>query len=210
MKAMQPGARSEAIAGSIAGACQVLIICPVELAKTKLQLQGKGMKLKKDKKMYKGPVDCLLKVYRHEGISGCYKGMSATIVRDVPGFAFYFWLYHTLCHALTPKGKTINDLGPLELMFCGGMTGMISWGTSYPADVIKTRIQAEGFAPSGRYKGTIDCIRSSVNKEGWRVLTKGLSVCLVRAFPVNAATFAGVEGALRIMEGSRHKKSINL
>jgi hypothetical protein len=37
----------------------------------------------------------------------------------------------------------------------------------------------------------------AVNKEGWRVFTKGLGPTLGRAFLVNAVIFAGFEAAMR-------------
>ena len=204
MKYMQPGLRTEVLAGMMAGAAQMVIIIPIELAKTRLQIQGQGQRLKKDRKVYTGPLDCLKKIYKMEGIRGCYRGTLAGILRDIPGFGVYFGTYFALTHAFLPKGKTINDIGPFELMLAGGLTGMISWTYSYPADMIKSKIQAEGLAPVGKYKSYADCIRQSIKAEGYGVFTRGLSVCVVRAFPVNAATFAGVEVALRVM--GEHRK----
>lgn len=201
VKYMQPGLKTEVLAGMMAGAAQVLIITPVELAKTKLQVQGQGQKLQKKNKVYVGTFDCLQKIYKSEGIRGCYRGLLVSVTRDVPGFGVYFGVYYSLCHAFIPKGKTIKDISTLQLMFAGGLTGIISWAYSYPADMIKSKIQAEGIAPIGKYRSYADCIRTSVKTEGYAVFTRGISVCLVRAFPVNAATFAGVEIGLILLEG---------
>ena len=200
---MQPGLKTEVIAGLIAGAAQSLIIIPVELSKTRLQVQGQGQKLSKNKRLYQGPIDCLIKIYKMEGIRGCYRGSVATIFRDIPCFGIYFGTYYSLCTAFTPEGKTIKDIGHGKLLLAGGLTGMLSWAYSYPADVVKSKIQAGGLAPVGRYKNYADCLRSSVKAEGYGVFTRGLSVCLIRAFPVNAATFAGVELSLRLMQGHK-------
>ena len=204
VKYMQPGLKTEILAGMMAGAAQLLIITPVELAKTKLQVQGQGQKLHKKNKVYTGTFDCLHKIYKTEGIAACYRGLVATVFRDVPGFGVYFGVYYSLCRAFIPKGKTIKDITTPQLMLAGGLTGMISWGASYPLDMIKSKIQAEGLAPVGKYKSYADCIKTSIKTEGYGVFTRGLSVCLVRAFPVNAATFAGVEIALMLLEGSHN------
>ena len=50
---------------------------------------------------------------------------------------------------------------------------MITWLITYPIDVIKTRVQ------SGKSK----CIVSSYKQKN---LFKGLSICVLRAYPVNA------------------------
>ena len=202
-KYMQPGLKTEILAGMMAGAAQILIITPVELAKTKLQIQGQGQKLQKKNKVYTGTFDCLRKICKTEGIGGCYRGFLATVARDIPGFGCYFGVYFLLCRTFLQKGQTMNDINALQLMLAGGLTGIVSWTYSYPADLIKSKIQAEGLAPVGKYHSYVDCIRSSIKTGGYSVFFRGLSVCLVRAFPVNAATFAGVEFGLMLLEGPR-------
>lgn len=48
-------------------------------------------------------------------------------------------------------------------------------------------------APGGAWAHAVE----AVNKEGWRVFTKGLGPTLGRAFLVNAVIFAGFEAAMR-------------
>ena len=203
VKYMQPGLKTEILAGTMAGAAQILVITPVELAKTKLQIQGRGQKLQKKNKIYSGTFDCLRKVYKTEGIVGCYRGFLATVLRDVPGLGVYFGVYFSLCHALIQKGQTLKDINAIQLILAGGLTGIASWVYSYPADVIKSKIQAEGLAPVGKYRSYTDCIRTSIKSDGYTVFFRGISVCLLRAFPVNAAVFAGVELALLLLEDSK-------
>uniref|UniRef100_A0A8B9PZU1 Uncharacterized protein n=1 Tax=Apteryx owenii TaxID=8824 RepID=A0A8B9PZU1_APTOW len=62
------------IAGSAAGAIQCVICCPMELAKTRMQLQGTG-EYKLKTKNYKNSLDCLIKIYRKEGLRGINRGM---------------------------------------------------------------------------------------------------------------------------------------
>ena len=196
---MVPGAKSQFVAGTIAGMVQSLILCPMELAKIKLQIQGQGLRLDKTQRTYLGPIDCLKKVLATEGVSGCFRGLTMTLIRDGPGFGAYFAIYHLLCLSFVPRGKTVADLGPLPLLISGGLTGMITWAIVYPTDVIKSRIQAEGIVPFGKYKSNWDCIAQSYSKEGLGVFTRGLYVTIFRAFPVNAATFAAFTLSLRFM-----------
>ena len=205
MRFMNPGLKSELISGVLAGGAQTLIICPVELIKTKLQVQGRGI-LNRDVPNFKGPLEIVTKMVREEGIFSLYKGMGATLVRDLPAFGVYFGLYYSLMKYLTPEGKTAEDISPLQIMFAGGLTGVASWVYSYPSDVIKSKVQAEGFAPNGRYMGYLHCIRTSIREEGYLVFTRGITVCLSRAFPVNAATFAAVEASLGILDPRRKEK----
>ncbi|XP_038622337.1 mitochondrial basic amino acids transporter isoform X1 [Tachyglossus aculeatus] len=184
------------LAGSAAGAIQCVICCPMELAKTRLQLQGTG-EYKLKAKTYKNSLDCLVKIYRQEGLRGINTGMLSTLIRETPSFGFYFLTYDCLTRAL---GCELEDgfVVP-KLLLAGGMSGIVSWLSTYPVDVIKSRLQADGVRGAKQYSGILDCVRKSYRAEGWRVFTRGLTSTLLRAFPVNAATFATVTVFLMYM-----------
>ena len=84
-------------------------------------------------------------------------------------------------------------------LFAGGLAGILTWLVNYPIDVIKSRIQADGTQGVNRYHGFIDCGKQIFKSEGIRGFKKGLGVTLVRAFPVNAVTFATVMVLLNYM-----------
>ena len=84
-------------------------------------------------------------------------------------------------------------------LFAGGLSGILTWLVNYPIDVIKSRIQADGTQGNHKYNGFIDCGRQIYNTEGVKGFKKGLGVTLVRAFPVNAVTFATVMVLLNYM-----------
>lgn len=56
------------------------------------------------------------------------------------------------------------------------------------------------------YKSAIDCCVQSVRSEGVGCLTRGLNLTLVRAFPVNAATWAAVTWVFRFAEDTNAKE----
>ncbi|XP_069772539.1 mitochondrial basic amino acids transporter isoform X3 [Narcine bancroftii] len=175
--------------GAAAGGIQCIICCPMELAKTRMQLQGMGEYQAKSK-VYKNSLDCLVRIYKKQGIRGINKGMVTTILREIPGFGFYFLTYDCLTRALNcePDDSFVIP----KLLFSGGMSGITSWISTYPIDVIKSRLQADGVGGKNQYNGIMDCVRQSYRKEGWQVFSRGLTSTLLRAFPVNAATFATV------------------
>ncbi|XP_028809032.1 mitochondrial basic amino acids transporter-like isoform X3 [Denticeps clupeoides] len=186
------------LAGAAAGAIQSVICCPMELAKTRMQMQGTGEK-KSRHKVYKNSLDCLARIYRREGLAGVNRGMVSTLVRETPGFGVYFLAYDLLTAAL---GCEPEDPYMIPKLLCaGGMSGIASWLSTYPVDVIKSRLQADGAGGAYRYGGIADCVRQSVRQEGWRVFTRGLTSTLLRAFPVNAATFATVTLVLMYARG---------
>lgn len=178
------------LSGAAAGTIQCVICCPMELAKTRMQIQGTGEKTQSSKKLYRNSLDCLIHIYRTEGIRGMNRGMLTTIVRETPGFGIYFLTYDTLTRSLGCEPDDIYIIP--KLLIAGGLSGITSWISTYPVDVIKSRLQADGEGGTNKYSGIVDCVHQSWRREGWRVFTRGLTSTLLRAFPVNATTFATV------------------
>lgn len=79
------------------------------------------------------------------------------------------------------------------------MTGIISWVTVAPLDVIKTRLQSDDFGHP-IYNGMMDCFKKTVHQEGYKALFLGLSLATTRSFPVNATTFAVYECTMKFCE----------
>nr|XP_037274785.1 mitochondrial basic amino acids transporter-like [Rhipicephalus microplus] len=186
---------AHAASGVLAGAVQSVISSPVELAKTRLQIQGQSGA----RALYKGPVDCLRQILRVEGLRGAFRGFGPTLLRDAPGFAVYFASYEQMVR-LGGDGTFTGAKGTAALMAAGGLAGVFSWMACYPMDVLKSRIQVDGMRGPRRYKGLWDCAVQSYRQEGLRVFTRGLNSTLLRAFPTNAATFTVVTWVLRLCD----------
>lgn len=177
------------MAGAAAGLIQSVICCPMELAKTRMQMQGTGEK-SSSRRLYKNSLDCLIRIYRRQGFRGINRGMVSTVIRETPGFGIYFLTYDTLTRSLGCEAG--DPFIVLKLLLAGGASGIASWISTYPVDVIKSRLQADGVGGACRYSGMVDCVAQSWQREGWRAFTRGLTSTLLRAFPVNATTFATV------------------
>ena len=201
----QPTLFSHFLAGGLAGGLQSFISGPLELGKIRMQVQRKHSP--DTKVLYTGSLDALRKIHQMEGIRGCYRGLLLTILRDTPGFAVYFMAFELYCSQLAYLYSDLQ-IGILGLLAAGGFSGMTSWLMSYSFDVMKTRVQADGAGGKNEYKGIVDVFRKSYRKEGLRVLNKGLGTTLLRAFPVNAATFTGAALTLELM-GQTNNNSYN-
>ena len=178
----------------LAGTIQCLVCSPMELAKTRMQTQGQGTKATKSTKLrYKGPVDCIKQIYLTDGIRGVYRGLGITVMREAPSFGMYFLSYEYLCRFF--ESADGSQLGTAPLLLAGGCAGMASWFITYPIDVLKSRIQNDA---AGKYKGMADCARKSIAEDGYRCFSRGLGATMIRAFPVNAATFYAVTWVMRM------------
>ena len=98
----------------------------------------------------------------------------------------------TLCSSCPP---------PSQVMTAGVMAGFGLWGSMFPIDTIKSKIQADSLSKP-QFKGTIDCIQRSVQIEGYGGLWRGVTAALWRAIPVNAAIFLAVEGTRQLIADS--------
>ena len=84
-----------------------------------------------------------------------------------------------------------------KVAFYGGLAGEALWLASYPFDVIKSKMQTDGFGAAQKYKSMRDCFGQTFRAEGARGFWKGIGPTLLRAMPVSAGTFAVVEFTMR-------------
>ncbi|PIA17281.1 mitochondrial carrier [Coemansia reversa NRRL 1564] len=184
------------ISGAAAGVANSVVSGPVEHVRVRLQVQTSGAAAQ-----YKGPIDCIRKIYRSFGTAGIYKGQVPTIIRELNGFGMYFLAYEALVQRkMTESGKARSEISSGLVCLYGAAAGFAMWLTSYPIDVIKSKMQTDGFSGcSQKYSGSIDCIKKTFEKEGLRGFFRGISPCLLRAAPANAATFIGFEMAIRAL-----------
>uniref|UniRef100_A0A8C4R7T7 Mitochondrial basic amino acids transporter n=1 Tax=Eptatretus burgeri TaxID=7764 RepID=A0A8C4R7T7_EPTBU len=199
--------RNHFLAGSTAGAIQCIVCCPIELVKTRMQLQGTGEKGRSRTRTYRNSLDCLRKIYRKEGVRGINRGLVCTLIRETPAFGLYFLTYDGVTRALGCEPEDPHLIP--KLLVAGGMSGIASWLSTYPFDVVKSRLQADGFGSQARYRGIADCFAQSYREEGFRVFKRGLVSTLLRAFPVNAATFATVTLFLDYMRAGEKDEDLD-
>jgi hypothetical protein len=125
------------IAGAAAGVAQCAIATPMELVRSKLQVQDKG-----GGKAYAGNMDCLKRIYASEGLGGIYRGNVSMMAREAPGFGVYFSVYEATKRALCP-GLAKGESEPMWVEAIGGATtGAVTWTAVMPVDVVSTRVSS--------------------------------------------------------------------
>lgn len=169
---------------------------PIEHVRIRLQTQPHGVA-----RLYNGPVDCIRKLAAHQGIlRGLYRGEAVTIYREASAYGTWFLTFEYLMNAdIARNGYQREDVSSLKVATYGGLAGEALWISSYPFDVVKSKMQSDGFGHTMRFKSMRDCFGQTWRTDGIRGFWKGIGPTLLRAMPVSAGTFATVEMAMRAM-----------
>ncbi|KAK6636182.1 hypothetical protein RUM43_009835 [Polyplax serrata] len=175
------------ISGAVAGLVQSFICSPMELVKSRMQIQTG--------KVSDGLLVYLKKIWRKDGMGGVFRGLNVTFLRESLGFGVYFSSYEWLT-----RSESEVPVSTVHLLLAGGSSGAASWLCTYPLDVVKSRIQIDGMSGPRQYKSSLDCLVKCTRREGYRFLFRGLGPTLIRAFPTNAATWAVVTWTMRLLE----------
>jgi len=76
-------------AGALSGLLAQTLTYPGDTIRRRMQTNGIGGAAR----IYKNDWDCVVQVIRREGVKGLYKGLTANMVRCIPGAAIQFWAY---------------------------------------------------------------------------------------------------------------------
>jgi len=182
--------------GGLAGAGSLCIVYPLDYARTRLAADvGTG------KRDFKGLGDCLIKTATGpKGPIALYNGFGVSVIGIIPYRGVYFGLYDSF----REKNPWKNDLGLLGIAskFAIAQCVAIAAGyASYPFDTIRRRLQMQSEKPKEKwvYKGTIDCFKTIVTKEGPAALFKGAGANALRT--VGSAMVLVLYDQLRLMLG---------
>lgn len=154
------------------------------------------MQVQKDGR-YKSTLDCAQKIYQEFGLKGIYKGQMITAGREWCGYGAYFMTYELLV-------QNTQHLTTAKIIGYGSLAGFAMWLPIFPIDSVKSRIQTDALTLDGqKYSSSVDCFRKVVATEGVRGLYKGFVPCMLRAAPVNAATFLAYETFIKLLGGRK-------
>ncbi|KAI3718032.1 hypothetical protein L1987_70019 [Smallanthus sonchifolius] len=141
-----------------------------------------------------GPVSVGLKIYRTEGVSALFSGISATVLRQTLYSTTRMGLYEIFRNKWTDQ--TTGTFSLTRKITAGLLAGGIGAAVGNPADVAMVRMQADGRLPVAErrnYKGVGDAIARMVKQEGVTSLWRGSSLTVNRAMIVTASQLASYD-----------------
>lgn len=186
------------LAGAASGFLAGVVVCPLDVVKTRLQAQGALSKINDENilkkshinQKYKGFINAFKVILREEGPRGLYRGLVPITIGYLPTWTIYFTIYERAKrfypNFLHEKlGLNFNSLDH----FCSALTaGMASSIAVNPIWVVKTRLMIQtgqnstiydksnnSLKPDRTYyKGTIDAFKTMYKEEGIKVFYSGL------------------------------------
>ena len=119
------------------------------------------------------------KVYQKNGITGFYKGISASYFGIIET-ALYFSIYEKL-KSLTNKELNDSQTFAKFLSYFGsaGFSKSLASIVCYPHEVARTRLREEG----SKYNSFFQTLRLVAHEEGAKGLYKGMGTHLIRQIP---------------------------
>ncbi|ORX58030.1 mitochondrial carrier [Hesseltinella vesiculosa] len=140
-------------------------------------------------------------IVKKKGVLALYHGFGLHFLRDSLGTAVYFGGYETTKYLLTSKDRAA---GPLTQFVAGGVCGILCWLIVFPIDLVKTLKQKDVLAAEQRYSSAWQCVQDLVRHRGLKGLYSGISVTLLRAFPIHSLNFLVYEQTLAFLARSTH------
>ncbi|KAG7466090.1 hypothetical protein MATL_G00161130 [Megalops atlanticus] len=166
-------ASHQIIAGGSAGLVEICLMHPLDVVKTRFQIQ-RG---KSDPNSYKGLGDSFRTIFRNEGVYGFYKGILPPILAETPKRAVKFFTFEQY-----KKLLGLTPLSPgLALSVAGLGSGLTEAVVVNPFEVVKVSLQANRDSFKVQ-PSTFAQARHIIRSEGLglRGLNKGLTSTLGR------------------------------
>lgn len=193
------------IAGGLAACGAVTFTNPIELVKTRMQLQGELSKTK-GPKVYKNPVQALVLIYKNEGIRGIQKGLACAYVYQLGLNGCRLGLYEPTRNVFNgifyPESdpRRVQNI-PINIA-AGAISGIAGAIIGSPMYLVKTRMQSYStqiqIGEQTHYTSAWQGLRAIYKAEGIKGLFRGVDAAILR-------TGAGSAAQLPIYNFTKHE-----
>lgn len=179
------------LAGCSARCFAVTVVSPLELIRTKMQ---------SEKMSYSEIRVAFRNLIQQYGFRGLFKGLQATIIRDVPFSGIYWTAYETY-----KRFREIPQPDFLQAFLGGAISGCIAATITCPFDVIKTHQQiefGEKFLFSGngngngnkkKMTGTTQTMKNIIRSAGFKGFFAGITPRLFKVVTACAVMISTYE-----------------
>lgn len=179
---------SDLLIGGSIGAISKTIMAPVERVKLLMQTQDSNPDVISGKvERYKGVGDTFRRVAAEQGVVSFWRGNLVNCLRYAPqqGSALAF---NDLLNNSFPNYNPNTDFWKSfgVKLTSGGLAGAIANTICYPFDFARTRLASDVGKGPKQFNGIMDCIATTVRKQGLTGLYTGWTVTVMGAFVYRA------------------------
>ncbi|KAG4304140.1 hypothetical protein PORY_002504 [Pneumocystis oryctolagi] len=191
-----PDETLNAVSGALSGVFSSVVVCPLDVIKTKLQLKLNHSSSQKRVQEYKGFSDTLSKIWHENGIRGFYRGLEPLMIGYLSTWAIYFTVYE---HCKTIYSRSYGShrnyfsffslcidirLAEKPVLWIINMKSAITAGAASsiftnPIWIVKTRLMSQTSYSHTYYRNTFDAFRKMYKFEGILSFYKGLIPSLI-------------------------------
>ena len=162
---------SNVASGGAAGATSLLVVYPLDFARTRLAMDvGSG-----GEREFKGTVDTILKTAKVSGWfkGGVYNGFTVSCVGIIIYRGAYFGLYDT-------AKPIISSFGFWGKFFLGYAVTTVAGLAAYPIDTVRRRMMMTSGSGEAKYKSSIHAFGKIMGEEGVGAFFKGAGSNILR------------------------------
>ncbi|XP_065702291.1 brain mitochondrial carrier protein 1 isoform X3 [Patagioenas fasciata] len=173
---------------------------PVDLTKTRLQVQGQSADARFREVRYRGMFHALFRICREEGGRALYSGIAPALLRQASYGTIKIGIYQSL------KGLFVDRMEDETLLInviCGVVSGVISSAIANPTDVLKIRMQAQGSLFQG---GMIGSFIDIYQQEGTRGLWRHWGLDPLHALPWEGCSAWCISESAALCTARTHKR----
>jgi solute carrier family 25, member 42 len=138
-KLLTPG--EKLLAGAAAGGTSVVLTYPLDLMRARLAVQTEAPQ---GSKPYGGLVAAFRTMYKQHGFLSFYSGVLPTLLGILPYAGISFMTFEQL-KSLSASGSSNGEPSTVGRLAAGAVAGLAGQAFTYPFDVIRRRMQTEGF-----------------------------------------------------------------
>ena len=144
-------------------------------------------------------ISTFVHVLQNDSILGLYRGLSASLLRQITYSTTRFGVYEELKQDFTTQSSSPSFPTLIAMASTSGFVGGI---VGNPADVLNVRMQHDAALPVEQrrnYKNAIDGLIRMTREEGWKSLFRGVWPNSMRAVLMTASQLASYDGFKRML-----------